>query len=44
MDERDLLTERFERHRPHLRAVAYRVLGSLALILLPSSGHRLRSG
>jgi RNA polymerase sigma-70 factor, ECF subfamily len=28
--ERDLLTEEFERHRPHLRAVAYRMLGSLA--------------
>ena len=30
MDERDLLTERFEAHRPHLRAVAYRMLGSLS--------------
>ena len=28
MDEREL-TERFEAHRPHLRAVAYRMLGSL---------------
>lgn len=28
MDEQDLLAERFERHRPRLRAVAYRVLGS----------------
>lgn len=28
MDERDWLTERFEENRPHLRAVAYRVLGS----------------
>src|SRR3954451_14278414 len=30
MDERDFLAERFEAHRPHLRAVAYRMLGSLA--------------
>ena len=30
MDERDWLAERFEQHRPHLRAVAYRMLGSLA--------------
>ncbi len=29
MDERDWLTERFEQHRPHLRAVAYRMLGSV---------------
>jgi RNA polymerase sigma-70 factor (ECF subfamily) len=29
MDERDWLTERFERHRQHLRAVAYRMLGSV---------------
>ena len=29
MDERDRLAERFEAHRPHLRAVAYRMLGSL---------------
>ena len=29
MDEREWLTERFERHRPHLRAVAYRMLGSV---------------
>ena len=28
MDERDLLAERFEEHRSHLRAVAYRMLGS----------------
>lgn len=28
MDDRDRLTERFEAHRPHLRAVAYRMLGS----------------
>ncbi|MHB8531453.1 MAG: sigma-70 family RNA polymerase sigma factor [Solirubrobacteraceae bacterium] len=29
MDEREWLTERFEQHRPHLRAVAHRMLGSL---------------
>jgi RNA polymerase sigma-70 factor (ECF subfamily) len=29
MDEREWLAERFEEHRPHLRAVAYRMLGSL---------------
>lgn len=29
MNERDLLAERFEEHRSHLRAVAYRMLGSL---------------
>ena len=29
MDKRDLLTERFEENRAHLRAVAYRMLGSL---------------
>ncbi|HXJ66559.1 MAG TPA: RNA polymerase sigma factor SigJ [Actinomycetota bacterium] len=30
MDERDWLTERFEEQRPRLRAVAYRMLGSMA--------------
>lgn len=30
MDERDWLAERFDEHRAHLRAVAYRMLGSLA--------------
>jgi RNA polymerase sigma factor (sigma-70 family) len=30
MDEADWLTARFEEQRPHLRAVAYRMLGSLA--------------
>jgi len=29
MDENEWLTERFEQHRPHLRAVAYRMLGSV---------------
>jgi RNA polymerase sigma factor (sigma-70 family) len=30
MDERDWLAESFEEHRPRLRAVAYRMLGSLS--------------
>ena len=30
MDERDLLAEEFERARPQLRAVAYRMLGSIS--------------
>src|SRR5919107_5204908 len=30
MNEHDVLAERFEEHRPHLRAVAYRMLGSLS--------------
>jgi RNA polymerase sigma factor (sigma-70 family) len=30
MDERDFLAERFEEHRSRLRAVAYRMLGSLS--------------
>ncbi|WP_344281547.1 RNA polymerase sigma factor SigJ [Actinomadura napierensis] len=30
MDERDFLANRFEEHRTHLKAVAYRMLGSLA--------------
>ena len=30
MSERDYLAERFEEHRAHLRAVAYRMLGSLS--------------
>jgi RNA polymerase sigma-70 factor (ECF subfamily) len=30
MDERAWLTDRFEEHRPRLRAVAYRMLGSLS--------------
>jgi RNA polymerase sigma factor (sigma-70 family) len=30
MDERDWLAERFDEHRAHLRAVAYRMLGSLS--------------
>jgi RNA polymerase sigma factor (sigma-70 family) len=29
MDERDFLAQRFEEHRPRLRAVAYRMLGSV---------------
>ena len=30
MDEKEWLAARFEEHRPHLKAVAYRMLGSLA--------------
>jgi RNA polymerase sigma factor (sigma-70 family) len=30
VDDHDRLAERFETHRPHLRAVAYRMLGSLS--------------
>jgi RNA polymerase sigma factor (sigma-70 family) len=30
MDDRDWLAERFEEHRTHLRAVAYRMLGSVS--------------
>src|SRR6187401_239287 len=30
MDEHDWLVDRFEEHRGHLRAVAYRMLGSLS--------------
>ncbi len=30
MNEREWLTERFEEHKPHLRAVAYRMLGSVS--------------
>ena len=30
MDDRDWLAERFEAHRPRLRAVAWRLLGSAA--------------
>src|SRR4029450_2639198 len=30
MDEREVLAERFEAHRPRLRAVAYRMMGSLS--------------
>ena len=30
MDERERLAERFEEHRTHLRAVAYRMLGSVS--------------
>ena len=30
MDEGDWLAERFQAHRPRLRAVAYRMLGSLS--------------
>ena len=30
MEENELLTARFEEHRPHLTAVAHRMLGSRA--------------
>jgi RNA polymerase sigma-70 factor (ECF subfamily) len=30
MDQQEWLAERFEEHRPHLRAVAYRMLGSVS--------------
>jgi RNA polymerase sigma factor (sigma-70 family) len=30
VDEREWLTDRFQQHRPHLRAVAYRMLGSVS--------------
>ncbi len=30
MDENEWLADRFEEHRAHLRAVAYRMLGSLS--------------
>src|SRR6266571_3589722 len=30
MNENDWLAQQFEEHRPHLRAVAYRMLGSMA--------------
>lgn len=30
MNDQDVLAERFEAHRPHLRAVAYRMLGSFS--------------
>src|SRR2546428_3962836 len=30
MGEHDLLAEQFERHRAHLRSVAYRMLGSIS--------------
>ena len=30
MDERTWLADRFEENRPHLRSVAYRMLGSLS--------------
>src|SRR6059058_3292614 len=30
MDDKEFLAGQFEQHRPHLRAVAYRMLGSLS--------------
>src|SRR5262249_47079717 len=42
MDERDWLAERVQAHRPHLRAVAYRMLGSLTEADDAVQGARLR--
>lgn len=30
MNEKEFLAARFEEHRPHLRAVSYRILGSIS--------------
>ena len=30
MNEKEVLAARFEEHRPHLRAVSYRILGSFS--------------
>lgn len=30
MNEKEFLAARFEEHRPHLRAVSYRILGSFS--------------
>ena len=30
MDEQDWLEQRFETHRTHMRAVSYRILGSIS--------------
>ena len=30
MDQQEWLAQQFEQHRPHLRAVAYQMLGSLS--------------
>jgi DNA-directed RNA polymerase specialized sigma24 family protein len=38
MDEHDWLAQRFEAHRTHLRAVAYRMLGSLSEADLSDAG------
>ena len=53
MDERDWLADRFEANRTHLRAVAYRMLGSLseaddavqeAWLRLSRAAGRIRTG
>ena len=35
MNEPDFLAEQFEKNRSHLRAVAYRMLGSLSEAMMP---------
>src|SRR4026207_566193 len=42
MDERNFLAERFEENRAHLRAVAYRMLGSLGEVGAADQGACLR--
>jgi hypothetical protein len=37
MDEHEWLAARFEGNRPHLRAVAYRVLGSAAAVAVAAT-------
>ena len=44
MAEQDWLAERFEAHRSHLRAVAYRMLGSLSEADDAVQESRFRSG
>src|SRR5919112_1766274 len=43
MDETEWLAERFEQHRPRLRAVAYRMLGWLTTVVARECLHVLRS-
>ncbi len=42
MDEEDVLAERFEAHRPRLRAVAYQALGSASEARQPPPHRRSR--
>jgi len=39
LDERVCVTDWFEQHRPHLRAVAYRMLGSVSETDMPFRKH-----